>query len=190
MGIITGGQIIDGALAPSRIIPFSAGSPAAASANYIVESTNMKNGAYTVAHATLDVARNVTVTQTAVGVADTAGTITVAGTNIYGEAISEEITPSAGSTVQGAKAFKTITSVTGSGWIINEGNDTIVVGTGGKLGLPVCLSRDTIVNAYLGGTRESTRPTVAFDDDEVEKNTVLLNSALNGSAVIIDYYES
>lgn len=190
MSIIRGGNTIGGALAPSRVIPFLVGSPAAADDDYIVESANMKNGTYTIAHGTLDVARNVTVKHTAVGAADTLGTITTAGTDINGSAISEEITPSSGTTVQGTKAFKTVTSVTGSGWSINEGNDTIKIGFGNKLGLPICLSRDTVVNAYLNGARESTRPTVAVDAADVSKNTVLLNSACDGNPVIVDYYES
>lgn len=190
MAFIKGHNIIGGPLAPSRVIPLSVGSPAAADIDYIVESTNMKNGAYTIVHGTLDVARNVTVKHTAVGAADTLGKITVAGTDICGAAISEEITPSSGATVQGTRAFKTIASVTGSGWAINEGNDTVQVGFGEKLGLPVCLSRDTVLNAYLNGVRENTRPTVAVDEADVSKNTVDLSSNLDGSEVIIDYYES
>lgn len=190
MTFIQGHSVLGGALAPSRIIPVSLGSPAAPDADYVVESANMKVGAYTVAHATLDVARNVTVTHTAVGATDTLGTIVVVGTDITGSTITETITPSVGATVQGTKAFKTITSVTGADWVINEGNDTITVGYGDVLGLPVCLSRDTVLNAYLNGVRESTRPTVAFSDSAVCSNTVDLSSASNGNEVIVDYYES
>lgn len=190
MAIIQGGNIIGGHLAPSRVIPFSLGSPAAADTNYIVESADMKVGAYTLAHASLDVARNVTVSHTAVGAADTLGTIEVVGTDINGSAITETITPSNGTIVQGTKAFKTITSVTGAGWVINEGNDTIIVGFGDVLGLPVCLSRDTVLNAYLNGVREATRPTVTVSATAPESNTVDLDSACDGNAVIIDYYES
>ncbi len=66
----------------------------------------------------------------------------------------------------------------------------IRVGTGAKLGLPVCLDRNTVVAAFLGGAREAVAPTVVVDADELEKNTVTLNSALNGSAVIVDLYET
>lgn len=190
MGIIRGGNIIGGALAPSPVIPFKVGSPAAADDDYIVESANMKVGAYTIAHGTLDVARNITVTHTAAGAADTLGTIVVVGTDINGSAITETITPSNGAVVQSVSAFKTITSVTGAGWVINEGNDTIKIGFGDKLGLPVCLSRDTVLNAYLNGVRESTRPTVTCDATYLQKNLVDLNSACDGNEVIVDYYES
>ena len=50
--------------------------------------------------------------------------------------------------------------------------------------------RDTVLHAYLGGTKEATRPTVTNSGASRELNTVTLNSALNGSAVVVDYYES
>lgn len=120
----------------ARMVYF--GTPILASVNRIVTSANMKNGAYTVA-AQPDVTRNITVTATAGATADTMGTIAVVGTNILGDVITETITPVAGSTVAGLKAFKTVTSVTGAGWVIDavEGtNDTITVGVGNVLGLP------------------------------------------------------
>lgn len=191
MGVITGGNIIGGAQAPSRIYCADLGSPAAADDDYLVESTNMKVGTYTLAHTNSpDVARNVTVTHAAVGAADTLGTITVTGKDLSGAVISEVITPQADATVQGAKAFKEYTSVVGAGWVINQGNDTIKVGYGNKLGLPITLSRDSVLNAFLNGVRESTRPTVTFNATTISVNTIELDSALNGSAVLVDYYES
>ena len=63
--------------------------------------------------------------------------------------------------------------------------DKVSVGWGNKLGLPYMLEHNTVLAAYLNNTIESTPPTVAVDDDEVEKNTVLLASALNGTVVDI-----
>lgn len=87
--------------------------PAALDADRYVESTNMKVGSYTLAHTNPGdgLAHNVTVATTAVGAADTQGTITVAGTDLSGATISETITPVSGSTVQGTKAFATVTSI-------------------------------------------------------------------------------
>ena len=101
----------------------------AADVDKIVESTNMKVGAYTVA-ASPSVPSLITVTVTASGTADTMGTITVVGTDIYDRVLTEVITPVAGSTVTGTRYFKSVTSVTGAGWVIDAGagNDTIVVG--------------------------------------------------------------
>lgn len=159
---------------------YDLGAPVVADDDKIVTSANMKVGAYTIA-AQPDVCRNITVTATAVGAADTMGKITVVGTNYDGETISEEITPSAGSTVAGAKAFKTVTSVTGSGWVIGEGNDTIKVGVGDLLGAPCCLADDVNVPLGILGTTV-TAVTVTHDVDELEKNTVsMATGTYNGS---------
>lgn len=103
----------------------------AADTDYIVETTSMKVGAYTIAHATPPTAgaRHVTVIRTAVDAADTPGTLAVVGKDLAGQAITETITPGAdGVTVTGTKWFASITSATGAGWVIAGGNDTIVVG--------------------------------------------------------------
>ena len=118
----------------------------AAVANRFVTSTNMKVGAYTVANASPVWSGGcfVTVTHTQVGgVTDILGTIVVVGTNLSGQSITETITPLDGTVATGTKVFRTITSVTGAGWVIDTGNDTLVVGcaagnvavgTGGLLG--------------------------------------------------------
>lgn len=105
----------------------------AAVANRFVASANMKVGTYTVANASPAWGGGcfVTCAVTAGDTADTMGTLVVAGTNLQGQAISETLTPVAGSTVTGTKVFRTVTSVTGVGWVIDgveATNDTIVVG--------------------------------------------------------------
>ena len=79
--------------------------------------------------------------------------------------ISEVITPVAGSAIAGTKAFKTVTTVVGAGWVIDavEGtNDTIKVGTGNELGLPLLLDTATeIIMGVLGTTIVATNPTVS-----------------------------
>ena len=99
--------------------------------NRFVASTNMKVGTYTIANASPAMAGavNVTVTHTQVGgVTDTLGTVVVVGTDINGQAITETITPLDGTVATGTKFFRVVTTVTGAGWVINTGNDTIVVG--------------------------------------------------------------
>ena len=103
----------------------------AAVTNRFVTTTNMKVGAYTVVNS--GVAAHgagfiVTATITAVTGNDTAGTLVVVGKNLAGQAVTETITLTAGSGGTGTQIFKSITSVTGAGWVINTGNDTIVVG--------------------------------------------------------------
>lgn len=126
------------ATAPVFTRRYALGTPIVATTNTIVTTTNMKVGSYTVA-ASPDVPRNITVTMTGVGGNDTPGTVLVTGTDNLGVTITETLTPVAGSTVAGTKAFKTVTSVVGAGWVINSTNDTIVFGVGNLIGLPTTL---------------------------------------------------
>ena len=114
-----------------------------------------------------------------------AGSITVTGTNIKNEVISEDFAflADASTATVGAKAFKTVTSVSipaqdGAG-------ATFDVGFGDKLGLPFMADENTVIQVVVDGVIETTAPAVVFDVDEIEKNTVDLNSALDGSIVEI-----
>ena len=103
----------------------------AAVADRIVASANMKVGTYTIANASAVWAGGflVTVTHTEVGGGvDTLGTIAVVGKDLHGQAITDTITPLNGTVATGTKVFASVTSVTGAGWVIGTGNDTIVVG--------------------------------------------------------------
>lgn len=99
-------------------------------ANRIVTSTNMKLGAYTIAAQPI-VPAKLSVLTTAVTGADTQGTITIVGTDIYGAALTEVVVPISGTTVYTTNMFASVASVTGAEWVINVGNDTIVVGVAG-----------------------------------------------------------
>lgn len=105
-------------------------STTAAVTNRFVTSTNMKVGAYTLTNTTAPWGGGFTVTATITAVTgnDTAGTLVVVGTSLAGQAVTETITLTAGSGGSGTTIFKSLTSVTGAGWVINVGNDTIVVG--------------------------------------------------------------
>ena len=96
----------------------------------IVTTADMKVGTYTIA-AQPTAPCLLSVTVTAVGTADTMGTIAFVGTDISGAAQTETVTPVAGSTVYTTKEFATVTSATGAGWVIDgvEGTkDTITIG--------------------------------------------------------------
>jgi hypothetical protein len=110
----------------------------AADTNKIVTTTNMKVGTYSIDAQPASVPTLVTVTTTAGGTADTQGIITVTGTDIFDRVLVDVITPVAGTTVTGTKYFKTITTVVGSGWVINPtgpSNDTIIVGVPASIGI-------------------------------------------------------
>lgn len=133
-----------------------------------------------------DVPRNLTVTGNGAAVA---GDVVIVGTNAGGEVITETIVAAGAATVVGNKAFKTVTSITLPAYV-SAGTERIRVGTGAKLGLGVLLSRNSVLRAFLGGVLEGTAPTVAFSATALESNTVTLNSALNGTAVLVDFYET
>lgn len=119
----------------------------AAVANRYVTSTNMINGAYTLANTTPPTAGayRVTITHTTQTGADTLGVITVVGTNTNGATVTDVITPIAGSVATGLLFFRSITSITGSGWSIVGGNDTITAGTDAR-----CIVAD--ISGGLSGT--------------------------------------
>ena len=119
---------------------YELGTPAIADVDKIVVSADMKVGTFTIA-ASPDIPRNVTVTHTQVGgVTDTLGTITIVGTDINDVALTEVLTPSENATVSGVKAFKTVASATGAGWVIDTTADTVTIGQGNELGLPIALA--------------------------------------------------
>lgn len=173
----------------SRIFSALLGSPALGANNAVLGDTAMASGATTLVTAGItapDVPRNLTVTGNAAAVA---GNVVIVGTNQAGETITETIVAAGTATVVGNKAFATVTSITLPAWV-SANTERVRVGTGAKLGLPVSNSRDALIHAYLGGVREATRPTVTFSASARESNTATLSSALNGTAVLVDYYET
>jgi hypothetical protein len=138
-----------------------------------------------------DVPRNVTATAGGTNTDIKAIQVIVAGTDINNAALTETLpafTVDTAGTVTGSKAFKTVTSITIPA---HDGTGaTTAIGTGAKLGLNQTLSRDSVLRAYLGGVKEATAPTVAVSSSAVASNTATLNSALNGTAVILDFYKT
>lgn len=175
--------------ASSRILSCNLGSPALGADNDVLVDTAMDVAATTVVavfDGQPDVPRNLTVKGND---ANVSGDVVIEGVNEGGEAITETIALNGATLVAGDLAFKTVTQVTLPHYD-TANTERVRVGLGGKLGLPVTLNRDTVVAAFLGGAREATRPTMAVDAAALESNTATLNSALNGSEVIVDLYET
>lgn len=132
--------------------------------------------------------RNVTATAGGTAGDIKAVQVVVTGTNFADEVITETLpafTVNTAGTVQGNKAFKTVTSFVVPA---HDGTGaTTALGYGEKLGLPDKLPTNTVLLASLGGTKEATAPTVTASASAVESNTADLNSALNGSEVAIYY---
>jgi hypothetical protein len=124
-------------------------------------------------------ARNVKIVASA-ATAENAKAI-VYGTNIADQEISEEFTLAGDTPVVGIKAFKTITKIVLPAAAASE---TIDVGWDDKIGLPFMLDVKPLVFAMQGGTIETTAPTLAIDDDEIEKNTIDLNTALHDEKAV------
>lgn len=127
--------------------------------------------------------RNVTATVGGTAANITATQVTVTGTDYAGNVITETLpafTAATAGTVTGSKAFATVTQVSipacGTGV-------TTAIGFGDKLGLPFLQARNQVLNAYLGGVKEATAPTVTTDHANLCNNTVALNSVLNGAQV-------
>jgi hypothetical protein len=165
------------------------GTPVLADEDRIVTTTNMKVGAYTIA-AQPDVPRNITLKRTVVSTTDTPGTVVLVGTNINDEAITETLTVGAHATeVVGTKAFKSLVSVTGVGWVIGAPgeNDTIIVGVGTRLGLPYATRAAAQVKIGIVGTA-IIAPTVVHHA-KVEESTVDLSAGTyDGSKKAWVYY--
>jgi len=172
-----------------RPVGYRFAAPAVADVDWYVTTTDMIVGAYTIANAapTGGGARNVTVTVTQDIEDDTEGTLDIVGTDIDDQVLTETLTPLIGSTVQGTRAFKTVTSATGVGWVTGGTADNITVGFGDLIGLPDYLLHDTVLFATLTNTREAVHPTVTSSTTVLALNTVDLNSALDGTAVVIYY---
>jgi len=133
-----------------------------------------------------DVPRNLTVKGNDGNVT---GDVVIDGTNAAGAVITETIALNGANVVVGNKAFATVTSITLPDYAVAN-TERVRVGVGAKLGLPVALARNTVLAGFLAGVREAVAPTVVVSAAAIESNTVTLNSALNGSAVAIDFYET
>jgi hypothetical protein len=169
------------------ISKISLGSPVVADVNYIAESQIIADGAVaalTLVNTTLDVPRNITAT----GALGDDAILNVVGTDVYGNAITETITLNGTATIQGVKAFKTVTSVTPAGGA-GLGAAAVTVGTGSKLGLPVKLNaRPDLLQAWFGDVLDGGGSTVVIGSTSAgadKRGTIAFTSALDGSEVIV-----
>lgn len=138
-----------------------------------------------------DVPRNVTATAGGTAGDIKAISVIITGTNYEDVVITETLpafTVDTAGTKTGSKCFKTITSI----YIpAHDGTGaTTAIGFGSKLGLNDRLSRNTVMAAYLNNAKEGTAPTVTVDASALESNGFTLNSALDGTAVAVDYYKA
>ena len=111
--------------------------------------------------------------------------VIIVGTNILDEVITETLpifTVNTAGTVSGAKAFKTVTSIT------SPAHDSpydakVSIGWGDILGLPYERDEIPLIDAFLNSVLEGTAATMTYSATAIESNTIDLNSALNGTKV-------
>jgi hypothetical protein len=142
-----------------------------------------------------DVPRNLTITPTGTTTDVESCVITVTGTNIFGQTITEDFTFAAdASTAQtGNKAFKTVTSVAFPASCESGGfAATWIVGVGSKLGLKRCLANaGDMVFSIFNGAYEATRGTTAANATAIESNTFIPNGTMDGAKdVIVNFVQN
>jgi hypothetical protein len=176
--------------------------PAAKAANNLVTSTTpAASGSLTLTAGTsvtavtlnsgvsayqLDVPRAVAVAQVAAG---TSRNFTVSGFDYYGQAMSEVIASTAGSTVNGKKAFFQITGITVSG----ATTTAITVGTADIIGCPVRFNdKGYIARCGWNNTLAEDAATVVVADSTTAttttgdvRGTVVPSSACDGAKRLV-----
>jgi hypothetical protein len=146
-----------------------------AKANGYVTSTAMGNITYTqgVTQPTDGLPHNVTCTRAVVAGADTPGTVLVTGTDYLNQAQTEVLTPGADTVlVQGLKAFKTVTSLVGSGWSAVSTADNIVFGWGAVMSTAgvdnlAASTTGAIAHLHCSAVSASDTLTVTIEDSAV-----------------------
>lgn len=123
-------------------------------------------------------------------VADVAAkSITITGTNILDEPITEDIALAenqAHDTISvGSKAFKTITGI--SIPTQDGAAATFLFGYSKKIGLPYKRAHYPVIWATAAGTKEATLPTLAASATAIESNTISFNTAPDGSKDFVAY---
>jgi hypothetical protein len=130
------------------------GQTTSGAADLTLDGTYASNGT-----ATLDVPRTVSITS---GSDESGLTFTVTGTDEYGYDLSEDITGPNATTVNGAKAFKTVTNIAVDGAITAS---DLTAGTADIFGLPYALNDVADLSAFFAdGTEERSSATLQAAD--------------------------
>lgn len=160
----------------AKVLKFWLSVPATIVANRYFASAAMHNGAYAVLNSGLPgdgLAHNVSITVTRVDTADTMGILTVTGIDLEGKIITENITPVDNTKAVGAKAFKQVTSLVGSGWAQGgSGADTCVIGFDEIVGIPDYIAEDADILMVAHNTALVNAPTFTKSLTSLANNTV------------------
>lgn len=121
-------------------------------------------------------------------VAGTAGnvkavSIVVTGKDAGGNVLVEELPAFTADTTGSVTSTKVFAEITHVLIPAMDGNVTIDLGWTASLGVPFKLSGAIPCDASLNGIVEASKPALFKNADDVNKNYIILNSALNGKAV-------
>lgn len=111
--------------------------------------------------------------------------VTVTGTDINDNALSEAFSLSAGQStaVTGAKAFKSVSSVAFAASCENSPyNVNYYLGIGEKIGVKRCMdAKGHLFHSTLNGDKEGTAPTMTVDASVVSLNTADFSGTMDGT---------
>lgn len=134
-----------------------------------------------------NIPRNITATAGGTAGSIKAVQVVIEGTDYADNVITETLpafTVDTPGTVQGNKAFKTVTKITIP--VHDATSATTSIGFGEKLGLAYKLPHNTVLFAAFDNVREVTAPTVTTSTTDLSSNTIDLNSAFTGK--VVDVY--
>jgi len=109
------------------------------------------------------------------------GNVTITGTNIRGEVISDVIALSGASTVAGVKAFKSVTAISLPVYAVAD-TETVSVGILDKLGLQSIPLSTTVISEDSGNAADTGGAILTRDADEIEKCVVDPTTECDASA--------
>jgi len=142
--------------------------------------------------ASVDVARDITVTPGGTTGDIETCQVTINGTNYFGSTMTEGLNFAANATgkLTTAGAFKTVTSVV---WAANCESGAFAatwsIGQGEKLGLSHCVANaGDFFFSLFNGAKEATAPTLTVNASAVSLNTSDFNGAMQGSNDFVLFY--
>jgi len=151
--------------------------PDAASATAVHAAVTLGNGVTTTVTTSItdpDFPRVISITGAMTG-ASLTGNVVITGTDIRGNAITDTIALNNNSTIDGVKAFKTITSILLPAR--TTAGDTVSIGISDKLGLEMIPKLAVAISAHHDATLEGTLPTITVHATDISQCLADFNSA-------------
>jgi hypothetical protein len=168
-----------GSITPMRVLKYTV-APAVKSATGTHAAIAMTDAAQTITTGITnpDVPRTVTAKGNASGIT---GNVVINGTDINGAVIADTIALNGATEVEGVKAFKTVTSIV-LPVEVHAGTDTVSVGRGASIGLPVVVKANCVLVHNFDGATDSGTATVG--GATVDLNVFAVAGTMNGTKLV------